>query len=81
VSTCLPYAALIWRLQLESRPLVAPQIQRKFSLHPKTASCRPPRNAAEFLTDYVANDGGVVNSAATTLATFTEGGAVRTPPP
>ncbi len=64
VTTCLPYAGtLIKRFQLESRPLVAPQIQRKFFIF--TRKDRPLSPAAQrfadFLTDYVAsNDWRVV---------------------
>ena len=56
VTTCLPYAStLIKRFQLESRPLVAPQIQRQFFIF--TRKDRPLSPAAqrfaEFLKDYV----------------------------
>ena len=65
VTTCLPYAGtLIKRFQLESRPLVDPEIQRKFFIF--TRKDRPLSPAAqrfaEFLTDYVAAErlaGGV----------------------
>ena len=57
VTTCLPYAStLIKRFQLESRPLVAPHIQRQFFIF--TRKDRPLSPAAhrfaEFLREYVA---------------------------
>ena len=57
VTTCLPYARpLIQRYQLQSRPLVAPEIRRKFFLFTRKDRTLSPaaQRFAGFLADYVA---------------------------
>jgi DNA-binding transcriptional LysR family regulator len=57
VTTCLPYARpLIQRYQLQSRPLVAPEIRRKFFLFTRKDRTLSPaaQRFTGFLADYVA---------------------------
>lgn len=57
VTTCLPYARpLIQRYQLQSRPLVEPEIRRKFFIFTRKDRALSPaaQRFAGFLADYVA---------------------------
>jgi DNA-binding transcriptional LysR family regulator len=59
VTTCLPYAASLLKLyRLQSRPLLAPKVSRKFHVLAKKDRPLPPAAQAlsDFLFDYVARN-------------------------